>query len=246
MTLPELISKLAAPSRLDVILTTMYFEAGGGRELVTSDGIRDAMRQARVPKAGSINVTDYLSKAGGLVDSPGIKDGRRTWRLTDTGRAHVLMLLGGVSPTVEEDVSTLMSQIDRLKDRDVMEYVREALMALQAGARRAAVVFVWVGAVRLVQGAVMAAGIAESNAAIKKHYPKARDIKTIDDLQFIQESTLLLAARDLNIFDKGEAQILEHCLDVRNKCGHPGKYKPGPKKLSSIIEDLISVIYSRY
>jgi hypothetical protein len=76
MTLPELISKLTAPIRLDVILTTMYFEAHyEGRAVLTSENVREAMKQARVPKAGEINVTDYLSKAGGLVDSPGVKTG---------------------------------------------------------------------------------------------------------------------------------------------------------------------------
>lgn len=247
MTLPELFGKLTAPVRLDVILTTMYFQTHyEGRVVQTSESIRAAMKQARVPKAGGTNITDYLSKAGELVDSSGIHDGRRTWRLTETGMAHVLALLGDISPATEEDVSTLTKQVDALKDPDVMDYVGEALNALKVGARRAAVVFLWVGAVRLIQGAVIAFGAAHANAAIQKHYPKAKDVKTIDDLQFIQESTLLLAARDLGIFDKGETQILEHCLDVRNKCGHPGKYKPGPKKLSSIIEDLVSVVYRRY
>src|SRR5262249_54300322 len=147
---------------------------------------------------------------------------------------------------VQEDVSLLTQQIRVLKDADVREYVTEALSALQAGARRASVVFLWVGAVRSIQVATIAAGTAAADVAIRKHYSKARQIQSIDDLQFVQESTLLLAARDLGIFDKGETQILEHCLDVRNKCGHPGKYNPGPKKLSSIIEDLISVVYSRY
>jgi hypothetical protein len=225
----------------------MYFQVHyEGRAVVTSENIRDAMRQARVPKAGSINVTDYLSKAGGLVDSPGSQDRQRTWRLTETGTAHVLGLLGGIAAAIEEDISALAKQIAVLKDNDVKDYVVEAVSALQVGARRAAVVFLWVGAVRLIQAAVIASGVSPANAAIGKHYQKARKIQTIDDLQFIQESTLLLAARDLGIFDKGETQILEHCLDVRNKCGHPGKYKPGPKKLSSIIEDLISVVYSRY
>lgn len=151
-----------------------------------------------------------------------------------------------IYPSTEEDISVLTKQIAALKDSDVKDYVGEALKALQIGGRRSAVVFLWVGAVRLIQTAVVARGIAEANAAIQKHYTKAKDVRTIDDLQFIQESTLLLAARDLGVFDKGETQILEHCLDVRNKCGHPGKYKPGPKKLSSIIEDVISVVYSRY
>ena len=247
MTLPELLSKLPSAARRDVILTSMYFQAHyEGRPVVTSEDIRAAMRQARVPKAATMNVTDYLSKAGAFVDSPGSQDGKRTWRLTETGTAHVLGLMGGIAPALEEDISVLTRQIGALKDPDVKEYASEALSALQVGARRAAVVFLWVGAVRLIQMAVLAKGTASADAAIRRHNPKARQVQTIDDLQFIQESTLLLGARDLGIFDKGETQILEHCLDVRNKCGHPGKYNPGPKKLSSIIEDLLSVVYSRY
>ena len=247
MTLPELLSKLVAPGRLDIILATMYFQAHyEGRVVVTSQDIRNAMKQARVPKASTTNVTDYLSKAGGVVDSPGGQDTRRTWRLTETGIAHVVGFLGDIVPARQEDISLLTKQISGMKDPDVKDYVSEALKALQGGATRAAVVFMWVGAVRLIQTAILDLGVTQANAAIQKHYQKARVVKTIDDLQFVQEATLLLAARDLGIFDKGETQILEHCLDVRNKCGHPGKYKPGPKKLSSIIEDLISVVYARY
>src|SRR5208282_970138 len=123
MTLPELLGKLTAPGRADLILATMYFEAHYARRaIITSESIREAMKQARIPKAAAINVTDYLSKAGALVDSPGVQDRRRTWRLTDTGTAHVLGLLGDISPSTEEDISLLTNQIAALKDPDVREY----------------------------------------------------------------------------------------------------------------------------
>lgn len=74
MTLPELLGRLATPGRLDVILTVMYFDAHyEGRTILTSENIREALKQARVPKAGAVNVTDYLSKAGAFVDSPGAR-----------------------------------------------------------------------------------------------------------------------------------------------------------------------------
>ena len=30
----------------------------------------------------------------------------------------------------------------------------------------------------------------------------------------------------------------------RNRCGHPGKYKPGVKQVSSFIEDIISIVFA--
>lgn len=230
MTLPELLAKLPKPGRIDVILAALYHQSHAEEgAALSSDEIRHTLKQARVPKASEFNITDYLSKAGAFVDSPGVQNGKRLWRLTPTGISHVLDMIGKQPSSKGEDISVLTKQIDALKDLDVKEYLSEALTCVEAGARRAAVVFAWVGAVRLIQSAVIKIGIPQANAAIQKHYSKAREVKAIDDLQFIQESTLLLSARDLGIFDKGETQILEHCLNVRNKCGHPGKYKPGEK-----------------
>ena len=247
MTLPELLSRLTTPKRENVILVAMYYlDRYKSLKIVTSDQVREALKVARVPKASAINVSDYLSKAGGMVDSPGLTEGKRTWKLTQTGTSHVLALLGNLDSTVEENVSILSKQIESIEDPDVREYLTEARDCVKIGAHRAAVVFAWVGAVRLIQLALVNVGLPRANDAILKHYQKAKTVKTIDDFEFIQEATQLLAARDVEIFDKGEAEILKHCLDVRNKCGHPGKYKPGPKKLASIIEDLVSVVYSRY
>jgi len=48
----------------------------------------------------------------------------------------------------------------------------------------------------------------------------------------------------LFVLDKNEKDILEEALNLRNKCGHPGKYKLGPKKVSSFIEDIVNIVFS--
>ncbi len=94
MTLPELLAKLTNPIRSDVILVAMYHLAHyKAHVVVTSEDVREALRGARVPKANDMNITDCLSKAGGMVDSPGMLEGKRTWRLTEAGTSHVLSLL---------------------------------------------------------------------------------------------------------------------------------------------------------
>jgi len=82
------------------------------------------------------------------------------------------------------------------------------------------------------------------NAAILKHDPKARKVTKLDHFAYIKDSVALLAAQDLGIFDKSEKDTLEEALDLRNRCGHPAKYQPGVKKVSSFIEDLISTVFS--
>jgi len=104
-------------------------------------------------------------------------------------------------------------------------------------------VFLWIGAVKTIRDSVMSCGAKVVNATVSKYDSKARQIKRADDLIYLKESTLLLVAQDLGLYDKNERGVLEDCLDLRNKCGHPGKYKVGPKRVSSYIEDLVGIIF---
>jgi len=56
---------------------------------------------------------------------------------------------------------------------------------------------------------------------------------------------LLLASQELGIIDKGEKDSLEDCLDTRNKCGHPGKYRPKPIKAAAFMEELITIVFKK-
>ena len=50
-------------------------------------------------------------------------------------------------------------------------------------------------------------------------------------------------AQDLGLFDKAEKTTLGEALDLRNRCGHPSKYVPGVKKVSSFIEDVVGIVF---
>ena len=118
------------------------------------------------------------------------------------------------------------------------------MKCLSVGALRAAIVFLWAGVVRKIQQEVYKFSHSILNSAIIKYDPKARNITKIEDLAYIKEKTLILASLELGIFDKSEKDILEEALNLRNKCGHPGHYKPGVKKASSFIEDVVSIVFS--
>ena len=180
------------------------------------------------------------------MENAGKKGKRFLWSLTPTGQEHVRSLLGlpAKDVEIEHDVSSLETLVASISDKSIADYIQEAIKCLSVDALRAAVVFVWAGVVRKIQEDVLACGPSNVTAAIQKHDPKARPVKRLDDFSYIKESVLLLAAQELGIFDKNERGILEEALDLRNKCGHPGKYRPGPKKVSSFIEDVVGIVFT--
>ncbi len=86
-------------------------------------------------------------------------------------------------------------------------------------------------------------GGSSVTAALTKHDPKARPVSRIEDFAAVKDKITLLAARELTLIDKGQWTVLQSDLDLRNQCGHPTKFKPGPKKASSLIEDLINNVF---
>jgi len=246
MTLIEFIAPLSKGTHQDRILAVMYYrERYEHVTSLTADDIRQGLKRARVKGWSKVNVADVLSRSGALVDAPGLSGRARLWNLTDSGHERVRELLGLPSADVEIelDVGSLEGVAGRLTDEQVREYLAEALKCLQVGALRARVVFVWSGAIRTIQSEMLAQGSPAVNAALQKHDPKARHVSRPDDFAHIKDATTLLAAKELGLLDKNEKDTLEEALGLRNRCGHPTKYRPGPKKVSAFIEDAVSIVF---
>jgi hypothetical protein len=69
-------------------------------------------------------------------------------------------------------------------------------------------------------------------------------VKKLEDFAYIRDATALLAFQELGILDKGEKTTMGEALDLRNRCGHPTNYKPGIKKASSFIEDVVGIVFA--
>lgn len=130
-----------------------------------------------------------------------------------------------------------------IKDKAEQDYLKEALTCMTVGSLRAGIIFAWNAGVLNLRQKCFNHGVISLNQAIQKYYPKAKQIKKMDDFAYIKDSTLLLTAQELGEIDKGEKDSLEDCLDLRNKCGHPGNYKPKSLKASSFMEELINIIF---
>lgn len=246
MTIVEFLYPLRKHSGKDMCLAAFYFAKRYGDKVeLTVEELRTLLKRASVPKATKLNLADILSRSAPFVYISGKSENRFLWAITSSGEQHVRKLLGlsEAEAEIEHDVSGLENLIQSITDSDVADYVRESIKCLSVGALRAAVVFLWSAAVRDIQKKVMVHKKNDINTAIQKYDSKSRIIKRIDDLSYLKESTLLLVSQELGIFDKNERGELDKALDLRNKCGHPGKYKIGPKKVSSFIEDVVGILF---
>jgi len=246
MTLVEFIAPLGTRSRKDKILAILYYKSRyEDRYSLTIEDIRKALKAARMPGRTKINVADVLTKSGHYVDTPGTQDGKRLWQLTSSGEQHVRDLLGlpAAQPELEHGAGSLSAVAAAITSKDAREYIEEAITCLRVGALRASIVFVWSGAIRSIQEDLLAEHRGALTAALRKHDPKVRAVSRIDDFAYVKDAISLLAAQDLGLFDKSERGVLGECLSLRNRCGHPAKYRPGPSRVSSFIEDLVSIVF---
>jgi len=246
MTLVEFLSPVRDSSNRDRCLAVVYYKHRYEQvESLTADQIKKALIQCRLSRAKFINVPDVLAKSGAMVDSPGSSGVARLWRLTGAGEIHVRQIMGlaDAQAEIEHDVSYLKGLAAKISDPLIREYIEEAVDCLSIDALKAGIVFLWAGAVRSLQERVLTKGIPQVNAAIIAHDPKARQLKKLDDFQYIKESVLLLAAEGVGVLDKAQRNTLEECLNLRNKCGHPNKYDPGIKRASSFIEDVTGILF---
>ena len=247
MTLAEFLAPLGPGSQRGACLGVLYYHQHyRDKPSLTTEEIRDELVRARVPRASKINVADVLNKSGALVDSPGLSGNRRLWQLTTSAETHIRARLNlpAADPDIEHDVATLQALAANVSDGVVRDYVLEAIKCLSIGAIRAAIVFLWTGAIRTLQEECLTTHAATLNAAITKHDPKARPVNKLEDFAYIRDATALLAFQELAMLDKGERATLGEALDLRNRCGHPTKYTPGVKKASSFTEDVVGIVFS--
>lgn len=242
MTLVEFLHPLRTAGRRDLVLATLYFyKKYEDTPVMTVSEIRAAMVHARAPRARKMNISDVLASASPMVHS----QARGRFALTTTGERYVRERVGhpDSEPEVQHAAPSLRSLASKLKDPVVRSYVDEAIACLEAGAFRAAIVFVWTAAIRELHEKAWTKGDSVVNAAIQRQDSKARGVKKADDFAYIRDRTFLDASPDMGLLDKGQKDTLVEALNLRNRCGHPTQYKAGVDKARSFIADVVGIVW---
>lgn len=142
------------------------------------------------------------------------------------------------------DTSTIQKMLVKVKNIDEKDLLLEALQCIEIGSYRAAVIFVWVATMKNIYDRCVVKNKKKLNAAIKKYYPNAKEVRNVDDFLFIKDKVIIEASADLKMFDKVEKSTLLECLNLRNKCAHPSKNKPKPSSVTSFMEELLGIIFT--
>lgn len=247
ISLVEFLSPLARSPQRDQCLAVLYFLAQyEDKAFVSVADVRAALKRARRPNWAKMNIAAVLSAAGYYVEaSQATKKGPNLWRLTDSGAQYVRRRLDlpDEQPEIVHNVGTLHSAAATIGDPVARAYVEEAILCLSVNALKAAIVFLWSGAVRKLQEDALAKDAQGVNASIRQQDTRAKQVSKVEDMAQIKDKTALQAMRDIGLIDKGQWTILGQALDLRNQCGHPSNYKPGPQKVAALIEDIVGIAF---
>lgn len=127
---------------------------------------------------------------------------------------------------------------------EYIDYLDEAVRCYEGGMYRASVLMVWSACMQHMFSVIEGhrGGIKEMEAANNARFGQAsgyRRIRKVDDLLYLKESAILQLAEDASLINRNARDLLEEKLKLRNRCGHPTRYKPGREETVIFIESLI-------
>jgi hypothetical protein len=133
--------------------------------------------------------------------------------------------------------------------KEYQDYLTEALECYEGGQLRAAVLMVWAATVQHLFGVADAhhGGVKAFEKANLTRYGTSatyRKLKKADDFLYLKESQFLMLGEDAGMYNRTARDLLEERLKLRNKCGHPTKYRPGRGEAVIFIESLVQNIIS--
>lgn len=219
-----------------VLLILLHHDSDVPVKSITETAINNGLREAK-----KWNVSQILSSLKGLAIK--LPEG---WSITETGKKS-LESLGVLS---EKPTQTIKPKLrvysSSITNDHVKQFADEAIEALEVGLLRSSVVLSWVGAVSILYEEVLNNHLSAFNAEAVRRSPKWKNATNADGLSKMKEYDFLQVLNGISVIGKNVKDELEHCLKLRNSCGHPNSLKIGEHKVASHIEILILNVYSKF
>jgi hypothetical protein len=185
--------------------------------------------------------SSYLNKSKYAVSLPS------GWVITSEGRKtleerDIISASGVLTPVV----AALEKYLLEVQNSDKSCFIEEAVQCLRNRSFRAAIVLSWVGAVYLLYNHVLLEKLMEFNAEVNRRWPKRGASKDIDDLASFKESEFINVLEHIKVITDAQSKELTSCLNRRNTAGHPNSHSFEEVTVGSHIQNLISIVYSRF
>ncbi len=221
-------------SRAQKVLICLGVTPGGPRSVAD---LKQLAVRGGLPEAKKWNLSALLSGQKGLAVRTDAG-----WELNAAGRAEVQRVLSGGTPLA---ASKLRGLLPTIPSADTRAFVEEAVLCVEHGLYRAAVVLSWLGSVALLYDQVVTSHLAAFNAEAMRRDPKWRNSNTVDDLARMKEHDFFQVLEAISLIGKSVKAELEGCLKLRNGCGHPNSLKLGEHRVNSHVETPVMNVFSR-
>ena len=187
----------------------------------------------------SWNPSNLLSRSKGLaIRLPA------GWELSDAGRLHLRNLgVSKLSPAAVQVAADLRGYLAKIQNKDVRDYVEEAIRCHEAELYKSAIVMSWLAAVAVLHATVVRNHLMQFNAEAQRVDSKWKTAKNQDDLGRMKESDFLDRLAAISVLGKNAKENLKKALDLRNSCGHPTSFKVSANGAAAHIEVLLLNVF---
>lgn len=156
-------------------------------------------------------------------------------------------LLSG--PAKRETSYLLRNLVSELKSEKQQAFLQEAIDCYEIGARRAAIILVWILTLYHLYEYILNRELTAFNSVLAKNTDKrvkVDEIKKLDDFAEIPEGKFIEFCRSANIISNDVRKILEEKLGTRNSAAHPSGIILSEVKATDFILDLVENIIEKY
>jgi hypothetical protein len=242
---PDLASKTPA-SLIEVFV--YFLTVIQGQNACAPSEVEECFRVSRLPRYS--NVPAYLSNNS--VAKKGkkpvfVRSGAR-YELERNRQLQLEKTLQ-TGPARVETSHLLRGLVAKLSTQEERDFLQEAIDCYEIGAKRAAIVMVWILTMHHLFRHIFAHGLAAFNAELAKVKDKRVKVSVVtklDDFSDIPEGIFIELTRAAGIISNDVRKILDTKLGIRNTSAHPSGVKISEVKATEFITDLVENVILKY
>lgn len=152
-------------------------------------------------------------------------------------------------PAKIETSHLLRGLLSKLTNKKEQSFLQEAIDCYEIGARRAAIVLVWLLTIYHLYEYVFKKELSSFNSALSKDKDKRIKVVRIikmDDFTDIPEGKFIEIARSAKIISNDVHKILDTKLGIRNSYAHPSTVTISEVKTTDFIIDLVENVIMKF
>lgn len=148
---------------------------------------------------------------------------------------------------IREISETLRGLLNNLTSDEQKKFLEEAISCYEIKSYRAAIIMTWLLTVDVLYEYVIKHKLIDFNSVLAKNAKyKSLTISKKEDFAELKENDFIMFLGSASVITKDQKKILEEKLGIRNTAAHPNSIDIRESKASTVIEDLIPNIISKF